>query len=352
MSKGKKRARVSAKVPAMTFATSTQQMGDFEAAKGQMSELLLQPVKQGAFRAMAAATGPEPEQNVVGVGIGEKISDGKHTGMLAVKFLVRIKYSENEISKKQMLPKLVNGLPTDVEQVGTFRKFAAAAPIPNPRTKIRPAPPGSSVGFKDPANKFVMAGTFGLLAKDSHGVYVLSNNHVLADESRLPIGSPIFQPGLLDGGNPNTDQIAKLRRFVPLNAGVLNKVDCAIAEALKKTLVTNAILLIGPPRGVAPAQRDMVVHKFGRTTSYTVGRVTSINTDVAVQYDTGVFKFGGQIIIQGLNNTAFSAAGDSGSGILERGSNRVVGLLFAGSSSHTIANHIRDVLAALNVTLA
>lgn len=96
----------------------------------------------------------------------------------------------------------------------------------------------------------------------------------------------------------------------------------------------------------------MAVHKFGRTTGYTVGQVTSIDTDVTVGYDLGNLTFTGQIIIVGNNGTSFSNAGDSGSLILERGTNKAVGLLFAGSTSHTIANHIDDVLKALGVTLA
>ncbi len=96
----------------------------------------------------------------------------------------------------------------------------------------------------------------------------------------------------------------------------------------------------------------MQVHKFGRTTSYTVGRVTSIDTDVTVGYETGNFTFQEQIIIVGRGGKSFSAAGDSGSLILERSTNKAVALLFAGSSSHTIANHIDEVLQALKVTLA
>jgi hypothetical protein len=116
--------------------------------------------------------------------------------------------------------------------------------------------------------------------------------------------------------------------------------------------VTNSILVIGPPQGSALAQRDMVVHKFGRTTGYTVGRITSINTDVKVQYNLGALVFKGQIIIKGLNNQSFSAAGDSGSLIVERSTRRAVGLLFAGSESNTIANQMGDVVQALNVTIA
>ena len=127
--------------------------------------------------------------------------------------------------------------------------------------------------------------------------------------------------------------------------------DCAIAKAARLNLVSKSILFTGPPRGLTAAAVDMIVHKFGRTTSYRVGRVTSTNTDVVVQYETGLFKFSSQIIIQGLNGQPFSAAGDSGSLILERATNKAVGLLFAGSSTHTIGNHIREVLAALSVSL-
>ena len=76
-----------------------------------------------------------------------------------------------------------------------------------------------------------------------------------------------------------------------------------------------------------------------------------LNRDVTVGYETGNFIFHDQIIIVGSDGNPFSAAGDSGSLILQRGTNKAVGLLFAGSSTHTIANHIGDVLAALQVTL-
>jgi S1-C subfamily serine protease len=317
-----------------------------------------------AGRAFTAAVRPDPAGNVVGVGIGEKVMDGKPTGVWALRFFVRVKFLEAHLDAAQVLPKTVDGLPTDVEQTGLFRRLpaprvargrtggAAAAEVPNPRAKIRPAQPGCSVGFRDPANQFVMAGTFGALVADASGSYVLSNNHVLADENRLAAGAPIFQPGLLDGGKPDTDQIAELTRFVTLQAGVANQVDCAVARALKTSLVSRDILQIGPPAGATPAALDMLVHKFGRTTGYRAGRVTSVDTDVAVQYETGRYTFESQIIIVGLNGQGFSDAGDSGSLILERDSQRAVGLLFAGSSSHTIANHITDVLQALGVTLA
>ncbi|MBV8857677.1 MAG: hypothetical protein JOZ02_12150 [Acidobacteria bacterium] len=357
-SKKARSARAAGAAAPIVFAGfSATQIDSLRSAKQSAAQRLLQPLQSAAaFSALAATTSPQPSHNLVGVGIGEKISGGKHTGVLAVKFLVRIKYPDNQVPEQDRLPTEVNGHPVDVEQVGTFRRFmppaAAATQMPNPRTKMRPARPGCSIGFKDPGNQFIMAGTFGALVSKGQTRLILSNNHVLADENKLPLGAPIFQPGFLDAGNPpNNGPIAKLTKFVPLVVGVMNKVDCAIAALDSNNLATNSVLFIGPPKGKARAQIDMVVHKFGRTTGFTVGRVTSVETDVSVQYEAGVVSFENQIIIEGLNSNPFSAAGDSGSLILERATNKAVGLLFAGSSSHTIANHIDDVLKALNVKL-
>jgi hypothetical protein len=347
------RQGTSASASTMFIGLSDRQISSLQSAKKEASKRFLKPLPITAFAAFAAQNvpaSPSPRTNLVGVGIGEQISGGKHTGVMAVKFLVRIKYPDNQIPSGERLPKTVGGHPVDVEQVGTFRRFAPA--MPNPRTKIRPAQPGCSVGFQDPGGQFIMAGTFGALVKKGQQRFILSNNHVLADEGKLALGSPIFQPGFLDAGNPpRTDAIARLTKFEPLVLGVSNKVDCAIAKLNANNLATNSVLFIGPPTGRTAAAIDMTVHKFGRTTGFTVGRVTSIETDVSVQYEAGQMTFADQIIIVGLAAHPFSAAGDSGSLILERGSNKAVGLLFAGSASHTIANHIDDVLSTMGVGL-
>src|SRR5712691_9971695 len=351
--------------------SSVTKWNDLRAAKKTFAERFIHTPRAEAARAQAgrmisarvlsAAINPAPMENVVGVGIGEKISDDKETGILSVKFLVQMKFASSNLESKHILPKEINGVPTDVEEVGIFRRLRAtgaararepATAMPNPKVKIRPAQPGCSIGFQDPNNQFVMAGTFGAVVKDRSGTYVLSNNHVLANENSLQPGAAIYQPGLLDGGNPATDQIAALTKFITLETQKPNTVDCAIAKASNQSILSKDILHIGAPQGTAVAAIDMAVHKFGQTTSYTVGRVTSIDTDVTVQYDIGKLTFIGQIIIVGAGRLPFSNAGDSGSLILQRVTTKAVGLLFAGSSSHTIANHIDDVLKALGVTLA
>jgi S1-C subfamily serine protease len=293
-----------------SLRVSASLMRDLCSAKRKLSERFLHPTN------MPIAPSTAPEENVVGVGVGEKITGGKRTGKAAVKIFVRFKFPESHLPSVHKLPAIINGLPTDVEEVGEFKKVKTKPRIistPNPRLKYRPAQPGSSIGFADPSNQFVMAGTFGAVVTDDSGkFYVLSNNHVLANENALPLGSPIFQPGLLDGGEVATDQVASLTRFVTLQTSEPNTVDCAIAEALQSSLVDPDILQIGLPKGTATAALNMTVEKFGRTSAYTSGLVSSIDTDVKVGYDLGTLIFQGQILITNQGGKPFSAAGDSG----------------------------------------
>ena len=78
---------------------------DIRAAKQEWSARLLKRPSIPAVRALTAAITPNPAWNLVGVGVGEKLVDGRRTGVMAVKFLVRAKLNEKHISKKHVLPK-------------------------------------------------------------------------------------------------------------------------------------------------------------------------------------------------------------------------------------------------------
>jgi hypothetical protein len=73
---------------------------------------------------------------------------------------------------------------------------------------------------------------------------------------------------------------------------------------------------------------------------------------VVVAYESAELTFQRQLVIVGANDQMFSDGGDSGSIILQRSANAAVALLFAGSSSHTIASPIAAVLRSLRVTMA
>lgn len=54
------------------------------------------------------------------------------------------------------------------------------------KKRRRPVRPGLSIGFKSPPPKagFVMAGTFGAVVSKDGKKFILSNNHVLAENSK------------------------------------------------------------------------------------------------------------------------------------------------------------------------
>jgi len=102
---------------------------------------------------------------------------------------------------------------------------------------------------------------------------------------------------------------------------------------------------IGQARGVRFMNTvGEIVQKTGRTTNYSTGRVSGVNATVNVNYGNGrVARFTRQIL-----TTNMSAGGDSGALLFDMNAN-AVGLLFAGSPTLTIFNHIRYVQNLLNI---
>ena len=140
-------------------------------------------------------------------------------------------------------------------------------------SRFRPAPGGVSIGhFR------ITAGTLGCLVKKNDKLFILSNNHVLANSNEADIGDAILQPAPDDGGQNPQDKIGELSEYIPIQfdegislcpfarslVGVLsglaamtgsktrlktilkrqaedNLVDCAIAEPLNHTVQIRSI---------------------------------------------------------------------------------------------------------------
>ena len=245
--------------------------------------------------------------------------------------------------------------------------IALAAPITNPWQQEQPLPIelGTSGGNVDNASKaFCCSGTLGSLVQDSSGnQYILSNNHVLADTARNantgapPFNDDVSQPGLVDVGcvanSGNSNIVAHVTNWVPLGT---HNVDAAIAEIVPGD-VLNSILGIGLVSTTVgtPAVGEPVA-KSGRTTQLTCASISSVDTSVKVRYQAGCGRgrkfsvlYTGQVTI---NGSSFSSGGDSGSLIVDQSNVDPVGLLYAGSSTVTIANPASDVLSALGAVSA
>lgn len=278
--------------------------------------------------------------NVVGIGIGHKTVRGQETPDLALKFYVKQKLHPLLVQDGQRIPEEVEGVPTDIEEAGEFSIWRPIPPIYH--RKVRPAMGGLSIGHYQ-----ITAGTFGCLVRDGQDQYILSNNHVLANENRGVEGDPILQPGRFDGGKTEKDVLARLDTYVALDPEGANLVDCALAQPYSSADVTSDILNIGRLRGSRDTTLDEKVQKSGRTTRLTNGTVTDVDATIRVGYSTGSLIFQDQMIIRGERGS-FSAGGDSGSVIVAYDGN-AVGLLFAGSPFFTVANKMTNVEKALDV---
>jgi hypothetical protein len=212
----------------------------------------------------------------------------------------------------------------------------------------------SGGNVKDISNAFCCSGTLGSLLASGTTQYVLSNNHVLARQDQSAVGEDISQPGLIDNSCRTPPIVADFAKAVRLG----NNVDAAVATLRAGAMdATGYIEGIGIPSSTTVNPTiGMAVQKSGRTTGHTMGKIGSINASVNVRYQLGchqgkqyTISYTHQVVI---NSSSFSAGGDSGSLIVTNNSSKnPVALLFAGSSSTTIANPIREVLTKLSTAL-
>ena len=353
--------------------------------------------------------------NVVGVAVGFKESNGVVTDQLAVVVLVEHKKPIAALSAEAAIPRELDGLRTDVVEVGYLRA------LQTPKDRFRPViPSGVSIGHYK-----VTAGTLGTIVKDrtTSELFILSNNHVLANCNDSVPGDAILQPGSIDGGQnfaANLDRFTRRgyigdRRPPPPpppppprpppappppqapggNTGCLALV-VAISNALagafgsqQRVMTVQAATADGPTLAYASAQADNIPDNkvdcaLARPTdpamfSDDIRQIGLVNDTKAPALGMRVRKYGrttayteGNIKLlnatvnvnystaQGTRTARFSGqviadgmsqGGDSGSLIVDTSEPKAVGLLFAGSELATIFTPIDVVLDALNITL-
>ncbi|GAA1776980.1 hypothetical protein GCM10009735_03750 [Actinomadura chokoriensis] len=320
------------------------------------------PLAAQAKKRIWARHGRDP--NVVGVAFGAPRRGGERLDTPACVIYVVRKKPEDELAKAQVLPRsvTVGGSRIETDVVETGRIYAHEY-----RDRERPALAGLSIGHGN-----ITAGTLGCYVLDKangNRLSILSNNHVLADINRGVAGDPIYQPGPADLPKAPENIIARLTRFVPIDFGGTNYVDCAVADLDVDCAVVDdvrgdmtrpsreqpavGLLFAGqsfdgvetrtflcPINEVAArlnvemtagaGARSAVrpedaqppgapVQKTGRTSEYTTGRIVDIDVMLEINMGDGSSAlFDNQIAVTGM-----SCPGDSGSIVCRGGSGAV-----------------------------
>jgi hypothetical protein len=292
------------------------------------------------------------------VGVGRKVVDGKETNQRAIRLHVVRKLPNSMLPKRARLPESIDGIPTDVLE--SPPAFISLVCTEKRQKRQRPMVAGISVAHED-----VTAGTIAYFCRstkkgdDPESVFILSNNHVLANVNIGKKGDAVLQPGPIDGGTQE-DDVATLHRFVKIKLGgrAENAVDCAIAELLPDATYQAKLCKIGKIKGVRAGSEGLSVCKHGRTTGYTEGTVTDELYDALVgmshEDPNEAALFTNQLRLEvAPRYQALGLGGDSGSLVVSKKDKKAVGLYFAGpeNGQYGIANPIGKVLELLEIEL-
>ena len=304
----------------------------------QETRALIRPVKESIEDDLLAREG------VVGVDIAEKVSDGKPTGQLSIVVFVQKKKPGARIARGQLIPKEIDGVPTDVQELEIELQSAMvklddvvglvdATAYPSlhggismgPRRSVYLTPPEVPA-----AGNYVFVGTLGAMVRDraSGATMALTNFHVACPRG-WAVGDRMAQPSLVDNAPAATD-------FGSLTRSVLSEnVDGAVVTLDAGKAWSASIETIGNVAGTAAATIGMPVQKRGRTTEHTFGTVRSTDFTVTINYggDVGSRTLRNQVRIETdtTRSARFSQKGDSGS-VIVADDRTVIGLLFAGST--------------------
>jgi len=307
------------------------------------------------------------KRNVVGYSkkLRKRIRDGEEVEEEVIRVYVSRKLGPESLGLVDLIPAEIDGVPTDVVEIGDMKALDA-----HPRAHVartRPLVAGVSIG-----NWAITAGTLGWFFEDSAGKVALgSNAHVFADDPLTPssVEKRIVQPGRADGGTVPEDVVGTYLWHQPLEVsecavanvvvGVLNgvssllgrktrfelylvdkaSIDFAVAEPtvdyevrLHTAEECGGFMGLGfagsdqasffckaehiAAAGWSPVDKEIAsvtvgdqIHKVGRTTEYTEGRVVDDSAYGRVSYGGVSFVEFDDVVL----TTKMLEGGDSGS---------------------------------------
>jgi len=292
-------------------------------------------------------------RNVIGAGRGEKVTAAGPTGELSLVVLVTRKLPADWLHPRDLIPKTIGGVPTDVVEVGEIEGFGDYYARNNRELQQRQRPliAGCSLAHAEAA-----AGTLGCLVQSDGEFLMLTANHTAAMLNEATMGDPILQPSPLDGGTL-PDRVGYLADYVPLEfergglVGLLdrirgrvrmNQVDAALVRPVDPDLIDDV-----PFHFSGTLNAGDTAWKVGRSTGRTKGQVRLTGVTIRVNYG----KRKRALFVEQLLATPMSKRGDSGAAVFNE-AGRVAGMVIGGSERATIITPIQKIQEALGVHLA
>jgi hypothetical protein len=275
------------------------------------------------------------------------------------------------------------GVTLDITTAPSYKIDQSVATLgPTVRRRDNKVTCGSSVGIGNQRN----AGTLTALARriTSGELVGLSCNHVIGGCSTTVPGTPIVVPGIQDvtAEDPQItvvgtfSETASMRQGIPTVTDISDNADLACFEldSLGCKVLTswhgnNERAYDTPAHVLTDVPLGTIVQKWGRSTAWTSGKLTSILTDPEpVEYSVVSYfspqasqTFKGTIYFQQVYEVTsigqpFSAAGDSGSLVVtlpqkEGQDPFAVGVVIAGGTTKSLVLPIQPMLDQLGLEL-
>ncbi len=292
------------------------------------------------------------QPGVTGIDVGYKFVGGVKTDEVAIRIHVASK--RRSVPKAQLVPAEIDGAVTDVLE-RTYELQVAQRDVGvgllADTVHYTTLEGGISIGPSRVVGGSIFAGTLGAIVIDNvtNQRAALTNFHVACVDSTWAVGDRQVQPSRIDTGSVPADEFGAI-----LRATLSAEVDGSVLSIDSGRTSSGDVVDIGNVRGTTPATLGAVVRKRGRTTGLTHGSVDGLGASVNIDYGDGigVRTLTNQISIatDTTQNPLFSDHGDSGSVVIDA-NGFVIGLLFAGGGTNTLANPIASVLSELNVSM-
>ena len=180
---------------------------------------------------------------------------------------------------------------------------------------------------------------------------ILGSNHVIAlhwgQMQRGQRGDSILQPAAASGGNggSNRDKVGELERWVNVNGGVDNFIDCAVAKITIPEGSTDDILKIGSFGPARWAEVGMRVMKMGEYGGYAEAIVEIIDATIYVTGYGSKCRFVNQTLTADI-----VYPGDSGSMAIAKNQERsTLGHYYASGNEIAVFCNAHNIRRLLNI---